>query len=383
MTNVIGFDATPLVGDRSGVGNYTGYLLAAVMERRPEWRYLLYSNQPLQGLEPALGRAIQVDSYFGRSRWLWMQLRLPGIVARSSPDLCHFTNSMAPLRRGRPYVLSIYDASLYLYSQYHPRARILAVRLLLPIVARRAAAIITLSHSARQDLLRVLKLRPENVHVVHGAAADRFHPVTDPAVLGRVRAAYDLPEEFILYVGTVEPRKNLLRLVRALALLRRRGRPMTLVLGGPWGWAMEDFGHQVKALGLRDQVRVLGYLPIEDLPALYSLATVFAFPSLYEGFGLPPIEAMACGAPVLTSNNSSLSEICADAAYLVEPTDEEGIADGLSVLLDNPDLRHELGRRGLARAADFSWERSAEDTIAVYSSVLARTNGSRSALSPA
>jgi glycosyltransferase involved in cell wall biosynthesis len=272
-------------------------------------------------------------------------------------------------------VLSVYDASLYLYSQYHPRTRLLAMRLLLPLVARRAAAIITLSHSARRDLLRVLKLQPENTHVVYGAAGDHFRPVTDPAELARLRRAYALPEQFVLYVGTVEPRKNLSRLVKAVALLRRRGRPVTLVIGGPWGWAMGDFTRQINALGLERQVRFLGYAPDEDLPGLYSLATVFAFPSLYEGFGLPPIEAMACGTPVLTSNSSSLAEICGAAACLVDPADEESIAAGLACLLEDPELRAELGRRGRAQAARYSWKRAADETMRIYQSVLAGTNG--------
>jgi glycosyltransferase involved in cell wall biosynthesis len=352
------------------VGNYTGYLIAAMMAEYPEWKYLLYSNRPLE-LEPALGRAVVVNGQKGPSRWLWMQASLPHIVAETRPDLCHFTNSLAPLWLKQPYVLSIHDASLYLYSRYHPRARLLAVRLFLPAAARRAAAVITMSHSARRDLLRVLKLEPANVHVVHEAAHEVFRPLADSAELDALRSKYRLSQEFLLYAGTIEPRKNLSRLVRALAQLHRDGTKVPLVIVGPWGWAMDSFCREISDLGLKESVRMLGYVPRQDLRGLYSLASVFAFPSLYEGFGLPPLEAMACGAPVLTSNNSSLSEICGDAAWLVDPNDESDIVTGLRTLLDQPELRSELGRRGLARSSSFSWKRTAVETMAVYRQVMA------------
>ena len=372
----IGFDGTPLLGQRSGVGYYTSHLLSALVEIQPEWEYLLYSNRPLNGLELPLPQAQQVEQrYFPPSRWLWMQAILPGTIHNSQPNLCHFTNALAPLWQPVPYVLTIHDASLFVYGNYHPRARHLTMRLTLPLVARRAAAVITVSEHSRNDLIRVLSLQPEKIHVVYEAAADEFRPVEDRQALDALRHKYSLPEKFVLYVGTLEPRKNLLRLVRALKQLREQGWTYHLVLAGPMGWMMETFDREVHDMGLQDAVHYLGYVPSEDLPALYSLATVFGFPSLYEGFGLPPLEAMACGTPVLTSNRSSLAEICGDAAYLVDPQSEEDITAGLCALLSDEELRRKLRARGLERVARFSWQRAARETSEVYRQVLRNGTG--------
>ncbi len=369
----IGLDGTPLLGQRSGVGNYTGRLLAALIRENPEWEFLLYSNRPLEKLEPALRRVTPVYSRFSSRRLFWMHCLLPATIRRSRPQLCHFPNSMAPLWQKSPFVLTIHDASLFLYGRYHPPARLLSIRFALPLLARRAEAIITVSHSARDDLIRTLQLPPEKVHVIYEAAASSFRPVTDRACLDALRRKYDLPEEFLLFVGTLEPRKNLRRLVRALQRIRREGYQQPLVLVGADGWKLADLHAEIERLGLKNAVRFTGYVPAEELPGLFSLATLFVFPSLYEGFGLPPLEAMACGTPVLTSNSTSLAEIYGGGAYLVNPRDEEELAAALMELLDDEELRRHLGQRGRRHAQQFSWARAARKTAAVYRHVL---NGS-------
>lgn len=370
MSLRLGLDGTPLLGLRSGVGQYTGRLLAALLQAYPDWSCLLYTNRPLAPLEEALARAQPVLAHFPRSRWLWMQFVLPGVIRQSGVDLCHFTNAQAPLLPGAPFVLTIHDASLFLYSQYHPRTRLLAMRSLLPALSRRAAAIITVSQQARQELARVLNIPPAKIFVVHEAAPDHFHPVVDPQRQAALRHKYHLPPRFLLHVGTLEPRKNLDRLVRALTQVRRQGYPHPLILAGPTGWHMEHFMAKVAACGMADRVRYLGYVPTADLPALFSCADLFVYPSLYEGFGLPLVEAMACGAPVLTSNLPTIVEVCADAACLVDPYDEAALAAAISDLLADAGRRRELRQRGLARAADFSWRRAARETALVYRRVL-------------
>lgn len=369
MSIRIGLDATPLLGQRSGVGNYTSRLLGGLLATVPEAEYLLYSNKVLEPLEPALAGAIPIYSRWSLKRVLWMQLLLPQIIRQTEPDLCHFPNSMAPLSSSRPFVLTIHDASLFVYGQYHPTARILSMRFLLPLLAQRAAAVITVSHHARQALVDVLDLDPRKVHVVHEAAPRDFHPVTDPLVLADLRRRYELPEEFLLHVGTLEPRKNLLRLVRALARLREDGFSHKLVLVGSAGWQMDDFDREIEHHSLQHDVQRIGYVPTEDLPGIYSLARLFVFPSLYEGFGLPPLEAMACGTPVLSSNRAALPEVLGDAALLFDPEDDEALFDSLVRLLSDPHLLDELSWRGLRRAQSFSWERAARETLAIYSQV--------------
>ena len=369
----IGYDATPLLGQKSGVGHYTKRLIAAIMSLEPQWCYQLYTNRPLGELDEGLRRAIEIDAYLPASRWLWMQLVLPRVQRRQQPDLFHYTNSLAPLRQPRPYVVTIHDASLFLYRHYHPWSRIAAMRLLLPTIARRAAAVIVPTHVARRDLLETLRLSPEGVHVIHEAAPDWFVPLEDPAQRVALRGRYALPDEFVLSVGTLEPRKNLERLVLALAELHRRGRHVPLVLVGPSGWHLDGPGglqDTIRAAGLEQHVHYLGYVPTTDLPGLLSLATVFAFPSLYEGFGLPAVEAMACGAAVLTSRDTAMAEICGDAARLIDPYSVDDIAAGLQELLDDAVLRDCLGLRAQQQARHYSWERAAAETIAVYRHVL-------------
>ncbi|MCA9899664.1 MAG: glycosyltransferase family 4 protein [Anaerolineales bacterium] len=367
----IGFDGTPLLGQRSGVGHYTGRLLAHLVQQQPEWEYWLFSNRPFDSLEAELACTLPMPNNFGLSRFIWMQLMLPRIIRHRQPDLCHFPNNTAPLCLERPSVITIHDASLFLHSQHHPPSRLLALRLLLPHVARRATAVITVSHHARQDLMRVLKLPAEKIHVIHEAAPAGFAPLDDPARRRQLQAKYKLPEQFVLFVGTIEPRKNLQRLIQAIAQLRQRGCDTRLVLVGPHGWLINGtLEKEIETLGLQDAVQNLGYVPQEDLPGIYSLATVFAFPSLYEGFGLPPLEAMACGTPVLTSRDSAMAEICGEAAWLTDPQRTEAIADGLARLLADADLCHHLRQLGLVRAQTYSWERTARETAVIYEKVL-------------
>lgn len=360
------------MGQRAGIGTYTAHLLAALLASNPEDDYLLYSNRPLDELEPALNHAGRVPGYLPQSRWLWMQLMLPRLIEHTQPDVCHYTNASAPLWQSKPFVLTIHDASLFLYSQYHPRSRLLAIRALLPMLARRAAAVITVSEHARTDLIRTLHLPTHKLHVIYEAPAPHFQPVTDERQLAALRQRYHLPEQFLFYAGALEPRKNLHRLILALGQVRQQGCDIRLVLAGPSGWQMGGFQQLIMRQGLETAVQYLGYVPTTALPGLYSLATVFTFPSLYEGFGLPPLEAMACGTPVLTSRTSAMAEICSDAACLVDPYNVDEIADCLHRLLSDGAWRAELSQRGRQRARLFSWEQAARETTAVYQQVLRR-----------
>jgi glycosyltransferase involved in cell wall biosynthesis len=248
--------------------------------------------------------------------------------------------------------------------------------------AHKAAVIIAVSHAIQQEIVDTLGLPSQRVRVIYEAASPAYHPINNTSnannanaaeQLNEVRQRYDLPASFVLFVGTIEPRKNLETLLCAFAELRRMGRTEHLVLAGGLGWKYEAALRNIAALGLSDCVRLLGYVPDDDLPAIYNLARVLAFVSLYEGFGLPILESMACGTPVVTSNRSAMAELGAGAALLVNPTKPGEIAQALQRVLSNDALHAELRGAGLARAAQFSWAKAAAQTMAVYEECLERS----------
>lgn len=368
---IIGFDATPLEVERqTGVSRYSAQLLAALVARRDERRYALFASRRLRGaiLRGTLGHVGPTLP----NRWLWMQLVLPATLARLRPELCHFTNSTAPLLAPCPFVLTLHDMSLFLHPNTQPLKSRVLIRSLIPAVGRRAAAVITVSESARRDILAVLGLRPDRVHVVYEAASPAFRVIDDRSELDRVARRYGLKHPFILTVGTLEPRKNLPRLFEAFARVCRARRDVELVVAGPWGWRTQGLRAQVDRLRLTDSVRFLDYIPDGELPTLYTLARASAFPSLYEGFGLPIVESMACGTPVVTSNRSAMPEVADGAAILVDPTSVASIADGLLTILSDETRHAALREAGLRRAAQFSWRTVAQRTVEVYEMVMAR-----------
>jgi radical SAM superfamily enzyme YgiQ (UPF0313 family)/glycosyltransferase involved in cell wall biosynthesis len=305
----------------------------------------------------------------GRSmvRIAWMQAAAPALIRQIDADVAHFTNGMIPLATRVPTVVTIHDVSLTLYPECHPRRRLLLNRPLVRLAAERATAIITPSASAKRDLVHTYGISPDRVYVVHEAAAPQFRPVTDALTLADVRARHALPERFVLFVGAVEPRKNLPRLLDAFAERHRRGElPHHLVCVGPYGWLSGDIGARIDALGIRDVVHFTGYVPYADLPAIYSLSDMFVFPSLYEGFGLPVVEAMACGTPVIAGRAAALIEIGGSAVTVVDPLNTDALGDAMATLGRSPALCRELSELGLTRAREFSWDRAAAETMAVY-----------------
>ncbi|MGI9145087.1 MAG: glycosyltransferase family 4 protein [Chloroflexota bacterium] len=301
-------------------------------------------------------------------------LELPLLARREALPLIHDPTGMSPFLIGRrfaPYkrVVTLYDATPFLHPETHTLLDNVLHRMYVPATLRNVDAVITISEIAKQDLLRFLRLRSSQIHVVHLAADPAFRPVA-PQESANILARYELKQPFVLYLGALEPRKNVPTLVRAFARLRSEFPNLQLVLGGGQRWSFGQIPQVIEQLGLTDSVRVTGYVPDADLPGLYSAASVFCFISLSEGFGLPILEAMACGAVVVCSNRSSMPEVAGQAALLVDPTDVEGVASGLRRVLRDPDLANALRQRGLARAARFSWELTAERTVDVYRAVL-------------
>jgi glycosyltransferase involved in cell wall biosynthesis len=378
----IGIDLSLIPGERAGGGQY-GYQLAAALARvdphnryrlYPVFYYIVHPDYPWADF-PTSARMRLAYRHVPPSlvRWLWRAEGSARIKEwlLGDVDVVHSTTFCVPTLSPRKRVVTtIYDLSFVVHPEFHLEANIQHCLAGTRAALDRADAILVISEYTRRDLVDRLGARSERIVVTPLAHDPTYAPVTEVARLEAVRRSYRLPHRFILFVGTMEPRKNLTRLVRAYATLPKvLQREVSLVIAGGKGWLSDslrrDLAEQIPA----DRLQFIGYVRGEDMAALYSLATVFAYPSLYEGFGLPVLEAMACGAPVLTSNTTSLPEVTGGAAVLVSPTDSDAIAEGLTTLLEDAELRATLSARGLARSARFSWDRCARETLAVYESV--------------
>jgi alpha-1,3-rhamnosyl/mannosyltransferase len=282
-------------------------------------------------------------------------------------SLYHSPYFLIPALPGVPTVVSIHDLIPLRYPQYFTAPQRVIYNLSVRLAARAADRVITASRQAADDVARFLGVVPSRVVVIPMAADPAFQP-TPPAHVDERRARLRLPEKYVLYVGTNRPHKNLTRLVEAWSLLPSRS--VSLVVAGPWDDRYPEARRRVEELGLGERVRFVGAVDEGDLPALYSGALAFVFPSECEGFGLPVIEAMACGTPVACSNAAALTELAGDDALLFPPHSVESIAAALGRLLEDGELRADLARRGLARAARLTWDDAAKKTLAIYRSIV-------------
>jgi len=277
-----------------------------------------------------------------------------------SPDF-----TLPPVRRART-VLTVHDLSFMRVPECSEPGLRRYLLQAVPASVSRADCVLTDSECTRSDVIELLNADAQKVSVVYPGVEPRFRPVQDARVLATVRTRYGLPDRFVLGLGTLQPRKNFGRLIEGYARIRCDLTDNTqLVIAGGKGWLYDDIFRRVEQLGLGKEVHFPGYVDDKDLPALYSLADVFAFPSLYEGFGIPPLEAMACGTPVVTSSVSSLPEVVGDAALLVTPTDVDALAEALREALRGRSLRDKLIQLGFERAKEFTWARGARQVLAL------------------
>ncbi len=307
-------------------------------------------------------------------RILWEQVVQPFALRKERVDLLHALAFVTPLLSPCPMVVTIYDLSFLLYPESFKRFKRFYLGLFTRLSARRARRIIAISESTKRDVVRLLGVPPEKVEVIYCGIDEAFRPLAplppqswgERGEVAAFRSKRGLPERFILFVGTIEPRKNVTRLIEAFADLRFAICDLRLVIGGAKGWFYQDVFARVEELGLEGQVMFPGYIPVSELPLWYNAAELFVYPSLYEGFGLPPLEAMACGTPVITANTSSLPEVVGEAGLTVDPLDVEGLAKAMRRVLGDEALRQEMRKRGLQRARGFSWTKTAQETVQVY-----------------
>ncbi len=378
----VGIDARKLTD--FGIGSYVRNLVESIA-RRPEARrydFRVYAPGEDRGALPELPENFTVVEEDSPGYSISELTRFSWRLLRDRLDLFHATHYVIPpLARARA-VVTIHDIIHVLYPQFLPnRAALLYARVMIRRALKRADRILTVSYNTKRDLVDYFGISPARVEVVYNGVSARFHPDLPRAERDRVTAKYGLPRPYLLFLGGEKPHKNVRNVIRAFGQARReRALPHALVLAGPMPKNRSRVEALVSALELETRVFRPGIVPEEDLPGLFAGADAFLYPTLYEGFGLPVVEAMACGVPVLTSSTSALQEIAGGYAYLVDPMDVEAIARGIVELATDPLRRAEFAELGKRRARDFSWDHAAEQTLKVYAQALRSPRARRSTL---
>jgi glycosyltransferase involved in cell wall biosynthesis len=354
-----------------GIGTYIRNLLRQLARIDCGTEYVLLCQQADLDVAAQLGPNFRTVLEPSPNYSLREQIRVPWLLRRVQPDVYHAPHYVLPAGVNCRSVVTIHDCIHLMFPQYLPsKAAYAYARASLWAAARRSDCILTVSEASKRDILHFFNVPPEKIVVVYNAIDEHFWVTPLEEDVERVRERYQLEHQFVLYVGNIKPHKNLVRLIDAFADLRKCGfDEVKLLIIGDEISKLPALRRAVHRHKLHKHVRFLGYVSDQTLAILYRLAAAFVFPSLYEGFGLPPLEAMASGTPVVTSNISSLPEVAGGAAVLVDPYDVDSIADGLRRVLADPALAAELRRRGLERAREFSWARSVEKTRQVYQEV--------------
>ena len=374
---VIGFDVTAALTQGGGIGRYTRELIHALVTAAPEFDYRLFSARPpavspVPDSLPVAGHVTHcpapVDERWLYRLWYRARLPLPVQVFTGPLDLFHSPDFvLPPARDGIPTTLTVHDLSFIHYPETFPAKLVDYLNRVVPWSVARATHILADSVATKRDLQSAWGVDGEKITVLYSGVNERFQMVTDDGTLAALRVRYRLGDEpFVLAVGTVQPRKNYELLVRAFAPVAARF-PHSLVIAGGRGWLNEGLMTEIERQALGERVRLIGFVDDDDLPALYSATDLLAFPSLYEGFGLPLLEAMACGTPVLSSNASSLPEVAGEgAAVLLSPHDEAAWSGAMIELLGSDAARRRLARKGIEQSARFRWQATARELAGLY-----------------
>ncbi|NLT41361.1 MAG: glycosyltransferase family 4 protein [Anaerolineae bacterium] len=366
----IALDARLLHYRKAGIGQYILRLLEGLDALAPEEEMVILRSRKQRDTDLPRTRFGSVPLWTPpHNRFEQFGLRVE--LSRLHLDLLHSPDFIPLFYRHFQSVITVHDLAFLLYPHLLTRESAHYYGQIDQAV-RSADHIIAVSETTKKDVIRLLGAPEEKVTVIPEAVNPIYRQLEEGDGVAEVRQRYHLPEQYAIFVGTIEPRKNLPTLMRAIRRLKdQHHTELVLAVAGQWGWLYDDVLHLHEELKLQDLVRFLGRVSDEDLVALYNGASVLAYPSHYEGFGLPPLEAMACGTPVIVSNTSALPEVVGDAGLLVTPEDDEGLTVALLRVLSDPELRDALIRRGLQRASGFTVTAMAEKSLALYRSVLA------------
>lgn len=387
----IAVDGRTIIRGKSGVGTYVERTMRSLLQIDQRNEYFLFLIEPLDDLVAPNLTKLDIKGYQKavRNRY-WDSILLPLFTKENSIDIFFGAAYALPLlpRWGKlieplpvpskwkipfnlgrevKFVAGILDVIGFVHPEtFTPKMR-LWQRIFVANAVRIADSIITISESTKRDILKLFRYDPSKIHVTPLSVDPDFHPNHDRAIVDGVRRRYALPEQFVLYVGTIEPRKNVAGIARAYAQLPVHvQQQFPLVIAGARGWYAGAIFEEISTLGISDHIREIGFVEAQDLPTLVSMAKLFVFPSLYEGFGYPPLEAMASGVPVITSSVSSLPEVVGNAGILVDPTDYGALCAEMNRVLTDEKLHVELKEKGLQRAKEFSWRKTAQMTLRVF-----------------
>jgi glycosyltransferase involved in cell wall biosynthesis len=365
------------IGSKSG-GNETYYreLLRELPKLRSNYQFYLYYTHSSAAGEIQTSEDFCLRRLVPSQRWLRIPFTVPYRARVDELDLFHAQFILPPFLKCKA-VTTILDITYEHFPQLFPRHQVTLLKKLVPASATKADHIITISEHSKQDIVETYGVDPDKITVTYLGAGSEFVPLDREKAKDDVARKHGIHQPFILYVGRLQARKNLARLVESYARLRQAGFDHKLVLVGKQDSLFQPVAARIRELAIREDVIQLGYVPGVDLPSFYNAAEVFVYPSLYEGFGLPVLEAMACGTPVITTQGSSLAEVAGDACLLVDPLDESSIAHRLECILGDRGLRERLSQAALKRSSQFSFEKTAKQTLGVYERVLHGKSASR------
>jgi glycosyltransferase involved in cell wall biosynthesis len=371
--------ANMILGQRVGIGVYTLNLIKNLARLDSNNEYLICGNSFAKRIDAG------VTSFFSQHQnFTFRYRRIPGKIMKTfgvkipilsldslfgSCDIYHETNYI-PLRHKGKIVLTIYDMTYKTCPQTLSKKTLPYLDNNLYRAVSKADKLIAISNSTKEDLIKYFDVPTNKISVVYGGYDKIYHPIYDHNELERIRSHYQLPQKFILSVGTVEPRKNLSLLLKAYSRLPAGfKKEIKLVLVGKKGWINQTFFEEIKELGIAGDITFTGFVPTEELPYIYNLADLFVYPSFYEGFGLPVLEAMACGTPVIVSNRSSLPEVVGDAGRLIDPEDYYELQTAIQQIYRDQSSREQMKNKGIEQAKKFSWEKCARETLLAYQQV--------------
>jgi glycosyltransferase involved in cell wall biosynthesis len=360
-------------GEKGGIGVYTRSIVQHILrsDRKNEYA-LFYQNHAHMGAFRHLEnvREVYVPAL---GKLMWDQWSMPRIAEHACVDVIFHTKFAVPLLTKRKTVMVLHGTERFIYPQFHRGADMCFFKTIYPQYLRRASLILAVSERGRQDIIERLQINPDNIKTVHLAADPVFQLVKDEDFLARIRNTYRLPKHYLLFVGLIYPGKNVGRLFKAFARARKE-LDVNLVIAGGYRWKYKSDLQLISKLGLARNVLFPGHVPHEDLVAFYNLAEAVVFPSFYESFPAIPLEAMACGCPVVTSPTGGTPEAAGDAALYVDPNDESGLSEAILRIATEPKLRSELREKGFQNVKRFSWEKTARATLDCLESVQQKAN---------